>query len=207
MKNLVENAIAVAHTYHAGQVDKQDAPYILHPLRVMLQFKPHDAVLQAVAVLHDVIEDSAVTAEFLLNAGFPKEVVDAVVCLTRSRDENYRAYLMRCWRHPIARLVKMADVEDNLQRITPALEHMRQKYEFAKRFLIDGPRHERWTATATVTRELWADVKAFYEFAKSLGPRNADPDSVRPEFVVTGPSHDEDADIAIEVTGSAICLT
>ena len=37
----------------------------------------------SVALLHDVIEDSDITAEDLLNNGIPSNIVDAVQCLTK----------------------------------------------------------------------------------------------------------------------------
>jgi (p)ppGpp synthase/HD superfamily hydrolase len=36
--STLEKAIALAATQHAGQLDKGGQPYILHPLRLMLQF-------------------------------------------------------------------------------------------------------------------------------------------------------------------------
>lgn len=52
----LERAIEIAAATHAGQTDKGGAPYILHPLRVMLRVAP--GAQQIVAVLHDVVEDS-----------------------------------------------------------------------------------------------------------------------------------------------------
>lgn len=58
----LEDAIVLAATLHAGQYDKQNKPYILHPLRVMQNAPAH---LQVPAVLHDVLEDCNVTADLL----------------------------------------------------------------------------------------------------------------------------------------------
>ena len=74
--STLERAIAIAARAHAGQVDKGGAPYILHPLRVMLRLsEPRE---QLVAVLHDVIEDSPVTLEQLRGEGFSEEVLQAL---------------------------------------------------------------------------------------------------------------------------------
>ena len=81
---MLESAIATAAKAHEGQTDKAGKPYILHPLRVMLNVKG-GIPEQCAAVLHDVIEDTDITAEALLELGFSKEVVDAVVLLTRRR--------------------------------------------------------------------------------------------------------------------------
>ena len=66
--STLEKAIALAATQHAGQLDKGGQPYILHPLRLMLQFS--NPTLQIIAVLHDILEDTATTAEDLEALGF-----------------------------------------------------------------------------------------------------------------------------------------
>jgi len=53
--STLERAIAIAAEGHAGQLDKAGAPYVLHPLRLMLAVKTLDE--RIVAVLHDVVED------------------------------------------------------------------------------------------------------------------------------------------------------
>ena len=47
-QGTLERAIEIAARTHAGQLDKGGAPYILHPLRVMLRVAP--GVQQIVAV-------------------------------------------------------------------------------------------------------------------------------------------------------------
>ena len=54
--STLERAIAIAAEAHAGSPDKGGAPYVLHPLRVMLAVRTMDE--RIVAVLHDVVEDS-----------------------------------------------------------------------------------------------------------------------------------------------------
>ena len=76
----LEHAIALAAAAHAGQTDKGGAPYILHPLRVMLSLTDPDA--RIAAVLHDVVEDSGWTFEGVAEAGFSPAVVDALRRLT-----------------------------------------------------------------------------------------------------------------------------
>lgn len=136
LRDLVNSAIALAADAHAGQVDKAGVNYILHPMRVMLQFS--DPTYQIVAILHDVVEDTTITLDDLRTAdvsgvefGFPDEVVDAVDALTRREGERYGAYLLRAAANPIARAVKVADIKDNLSRITPELDGLRRRYEHA----------------------------------------------------------------------------
>jgi (p)ppGpp synthase/HD superfamily hydrolase len=110
--STLERAIEIAVHAHAGRVDKAGAPYILHALRVML--RQHDPAARAAAVLHDVVEDSPWTLEQLRAEGFGDDVVGAVDALTHRPDESYEDYLKRASRHAIARRVKLADLEDNL---------------------------------------------------------------------------------------------
>lgn len=111
MANL-ERAIALAATAHAGQVDKAGAPYILHPLRVMLAVS--GAETQIVAVLHDVIEDTTITFDFLRKEGFSEVVLVALEALTKRPGESRLAAAERAVVNPLARLVKIADVSDNM---------------------------------------------------------------------------------------------
>src|SRR5438477_7402644 len=64
------DAIEIAARAHAGQTDKLGGmPYALHPLRVMNRVEGEHAKMAA--VLHDVVEDTPVTADDLRRAGFP----------------------------------------------------------------------------------------------------------------------------------------
>lgn len=112
--DLLARAVAVAADAHAGQQDKNGAPYILHPLRVMLRVEGEEA--RIVAALHDVVEDSAGrwTLDGLRTAGFPQAVVDAVDAITRRPDEEYADFVVRAARNPLAKQVKLADLQDNM---------------------------------------------------------------------------------------------
>ncbi len=107
----LEKAIEIAAAAHAGQRDKAGEPYILHPLRVMLSVRTNEE--RIVAVLHDVVEDTAVTLEQLRTAGFPPLVLQAIEALTKRSGEEYMDFVARAGRDPISRTVKMADLLDN----------------------------------------------------------------------------------------------
>ena len=138
--SLLAKAIAYAATAHLHQVDKAGAPYILHPLRLMQRLTAeHD---QVAALLHDTMEDCGITAAHLDAAGFPREVIDAVVALTRRADEDYLTFVRRAACNPIARREKIADLRDNmdLSRIAmpTAADHARvEKYARALAILLD----------------------------------------------------------------------
>lgn len=115
----LERAVAIASEAHQGQSDKAGAPYILHPLRVMMSLET--PLERIVGVLHDVVEDGPDwTFERLEGEGFTPDVIDALRLVTkRPEDEGndeatYLRFVQRTLSNPIARRVKLADIRDNL---------------------------------------------------------------------------------------------
>src|SRR3954452_19997742 len=104
----IEKALQIAAKSHEGQTDKVGQPYLLHPLRVMNSVEGEEA--RIVAVLHDVIEDTAITEDDLRREGFSEAVIAAVLCLTHRKGEPYAGYVVRCKGNDIARRVKLADL-------------------------------------------------------------------------------------------------
>ncbi len=148
----LEKALQIAARAHEGQKDKNGQPYIFHPLRVMNAVEDEPAKI--VAVLHDVIEDTSVTAEELRREGFDEAVLTAVECLTHGKGEPYADYVVRCKGDAIARRVKLADLEDNSRpsrallrpdRIEPDIARLR-KYLLAYKFLTDMLSEEQYRA-------------------------------------------------------------
>lgn len=133
---LVATAKRIATAAHDGQVDKSGAPYIDHPRRVANRL-PGDDLAQAVAWLHDVIEDTHVKQLHLLAQGIPVEVVAAVDAITRRRGEAPDDYYARVKQNPLALKVKMADIEDNSSPLRLVLlppetaDRLRLKYRHA----------------------------------------------------------------------------
>lgn len=111
-KPTLEDAIQLALNAHRGVNQYNGQPYILHPLAVMQQV--HTEHEQMAAVLHDVVEDSEVTLDDLREQGYPPAVVTAVDALTRRDDETYEEFVLRAKADPIARRVKMADIQHNI---------------------------------------------------------------------------------------------
>ncbi len=110
--STLEKAIALAATQHAGQLDKGGQPYILHPLRLMLQFS--NPTLQIIAVLHDILEDTATTAEDLKALGFSAEIIQSIQALTKQTGESRLEAAKRTTLNPLATQVKYVDVLDNM---------------------------------------------------------------------------------------------
>ena len=105
-------ALDLASWKHRDQKDKAGKPYFGHVARVAKRCETLPA--QIVALLHDVIEDTDVTPEMMEEMDFSEFIIKAVVCLTRREGESYEDYVRRAARNPIAREVKMADLEDNM---------------------------------------------------------------------------------------------
>jgi (p)ppGpp synthase/HD superfamily hydrolase len=108
----LEDAIILAAGAHRGQTDKAGEPYILHPLRVMLHLEDEEG--RIAAALHDVLEDTATTADNLRDWGYGEKVIEALEALTRREGESYPEFIERLAPNPLARRVKLADLEDNM---------------------------------------------------------------------------------------------
>jgi (p)ppGpp synthase/HD superfamily hydrolase len=111
--DLITAAHAIAGRAHSGQVDKVGGDYIIHPRSVATRVRPQSAEYIATALLHDVIEDSDVTAADLSAAGIPDSVVAAVTLLTRTESVPPQQYYASIKTDPIALAVKLADLADN----------------------------------------------------------------------------------------------
>ena len=109
---LYDKALLIAKRAHAGQKDKAGQDYITHPIRVAERCD--DPRAKIVALLHDTIEDSDVTADYLRKEGFREEIVEAVLAVTRREGEDYDDYVRRAAQNELGYMVKRADLEDNL---------------------------------------------------------------------------------------------
>lgn len=135
---MLELALSIATKAHRGQFDKAGIDYIEHPIFVASQVDSEEE--KAVALLHDVIEDSSVTAEELLNAGLPETVVTAVQILSKKKGQDYQTYLKTVKSNPLARVVKLADLKHNsdllrLETITDKDLERLEKYKKAIDYL------------------------------------------------------------------------
>lgn len=142
----LEEAIALAVHAHAGQRDKAGAPYILHPLRLMVRLGLDATEWERMAaVLHDVVEDTSFKLPELAQLGCPAPVLEALACLTRRPDETYETFVDRVIPNAIARRVKHVDLEDNMDVLRLAtisakdLERL-QRYRAAWQKLVESQR-------------------------------------------------------------------
>lgn len=111
---MLEKAIEIAVEAHRGQLDKAGKIYILHPMRVMLRGKNETEMI--VGILHDTVEDTPVTLDMLRLEGFSEEVLTAIACITKEKNEDYGHFIDRILTNPLATQVKLYDIEDNLNR-------------------------------------------------------------------------------------------
>ena len=112
MNGLIKLAYEICTTAHAGQFDKVGMPYHLHPERVATRCSTDAETI--VALLHDTIEDTDITPEYLLSKGFPQYIVDGVLSVTKREGESYEDFVARAKQNPIGRVVKIHDLEDNM---------------------------------------------------------------------------------------------
>ena len=139
---LTNKALVFAYNAHHGQLDYNGIPYIFHPLHLAEQMD--DEISCCAALLHDVVEDTAVTMEELAQA-FPAEVVEIVSLLTHAEETDYFTYLLPIKAHSIAKKVKLADIAHNSDQSRCAgsgltqeqLDYWKQKYQKAREILSE----------------------------------------------------------------------
>ena len=108
---LTKKALRISFEAHKDQKDKSGIPYVYHPFHLAEQMEDEYSV--CVALLHDVVEDSDITLNDLIEEGFPKEVTDAIGLMTHEDSVPYLEYVARIKNNPIARAVKLADLKHN----------------------------------------------------------------------------------------------
>ena len=142
---LTTKAMKIAYKQHHGAKDKAGLPYIFHPYHLAEQMGDDEYAI-CTALLHDVVEDTNMTFKDLAQKGFPEEVITALKCLTHEEGVSYLgAYIEGIKANPLARKVKLADLEHNLDstRLPPAKDEYERanreqhvkKYQAAKAFL------------------------------------------------------------------------
>ncbi|WP_151775048.1 HD domain-containing protein [Streptomyces abyssomicinicus] len=109
----VSEVDALASAAHAGQTDKTGVPYVEHVRAVAAGLAAFGDDLVMAGLLHDVVEDTAWTAERLRAAGVPPRVVAAVEAVTNLPGVPYEEKIRRIATDRDATLVKIADNAHN----------------------------------------------------------------------------------------------
>ena len=135
---LVKKALRICYEAHRNQVDKGGMPYVIHPIHIAEQMETEEEV--CTALLHDVIEDSPYAMQDLIQAGISKPVLEALKLMTRDENTDYLNYIVQLRKNPIARRVKMADLDHNsdlsrLDRVTTQDRRRVVKYRMARAIL------------------------------------------------------------------------
>lgn len=99
---------------HGKQERKNCEPYVKHLIRVykVVEDSGYDQMYQAVALLHDVLEDTDTTVDEL-NSFCDMEAVESIIALTRTT-KNEKEYVNKILKDKIAPVVKSADIIDNM---------------------------------------------------------------------------------------------
>jgi (p)ppGpp synthase/HD superfamily hydrolase len=135
---LTKEAMKLCFEAHKDQKDKSGIPYVFHPIHLAEQMK--DEKTTVVALLHDVIEDTEYTMEDLEEKGFGNDILEAISLMTHNDGSNYMDYVARIKGNPIARAVKLADLNHNsdttrLDEIDEKALRRVEKYKEAIAFL------------------------------------------------------------------------
>ena len=139
--SLINKAIDIAFEAHKNQQDKCGRPYFVHVFHVAEQMRDEYSV--CAALLHDAVEDTDIDIDYL-SWIFPKEIIEAVKLLTHDDGIEYFDYVKRLGRNEIARKVKIADLNHNLdisrfsgssEELLAGYHERKMKYEKAKQFL------------------------------------------------------------------------
>lgn len=139
---LTNKAMKIAYAAHHGQVDKAGLPYIFHPIHLAEAME--EEVSCCAALLHDVVEDTALTMEDLQKE-FPEEVIAVLRLLTHEEDVPYFDYVRAIKTNPIAVKIKLADIAHNSDQSRcvgsglseEKLAYWRSKYACAKQILTE----------------------------------------------------------------------
>ena len=137
--SLTYLAMRIAYDAHHGTLDKNGAPYIFHPFKVADCMD--DEISAAVALLHDVVEDTDITFDDLRRKGIPESVIGPLTLMTHNDGSEYTEYIRKIGTDSIATKVKLSDLAHNMDssRYTrPMTEYEKQreeKYRVASEYL------------------------------------------------------------------------
>lgn len=129
---MTKKALKICFNAHVNQVDKAGIPYVFHPFHLAEQMDTEESV--CVALLHDVVEDTNITFEDLIEEGFNADIINALKLLTHIDDIPYMTYVTNIKNNPLAKKVKLADLKHNsdLSRLDLSVDNIPPKIELYK---------------------------------------------------------------------------
>ena len=128
----------IAYKAHHGQFDKSGVPYVFHPIHLAEQMDTESECI--VALLHDVVEDTDITIEYLATE-FSENIIQAIKLLTHDDSVPYMDYIRKIKSNSLAKNVKLADLEHNsdttrLENPTEKAIKRWEKYREAREILL-----------------------------------------------------------------------
>lgn len=111
---MIETARKIVEYAFRDKTDLAGEPYIGHLNRLEEKLKNKNEEIRTVALLHDLLEDCPDWNEEVLKCFFQNSVVTAVNAITKRRGEKYEDYISRVQANRCAIVVKIADLQDNM---------------------------------------------------------------------------------------------
>lgn len=138
---MTKLALKICFDAHKDQLDKSGLPYVFHPFHLAEQMTDEETC--AVALLHDVVEDTDITLGDLEKLGFGEKILEAISLMTHNEGVDYMDYVAKIKTNPIARAVKLADLRHNSDMtrfdiVTDWDIKRAEKYKRAILLLTDG---------------------------------------------------------------------
>ena len=137
-----KNAMRIAYEAHKDGLDKSDLPYIYHPVHLAEQMDSETSC--CAALLHDIIEDTALNFDDLKARGISDQVIEIVRILTHDdKAEDYIDYIHRIKEsgNADAIKIKLADLQHNsdltrLNKVETKLLKRIERYKAAYEILL-----------------------------------------------------------------------
>ena len=138
---MTKKAIKLMFEKHKDQVDKSGMPYVFHPFHLAEQMDDEETTITA--LLHDIVEDTNTTFEDLRKLGFSDNVINALKLMTHDKNVDYFEYVKNISKNPIARKVKIKDLEHNmdtsrLDEVTDKDIERVKKYKKCHKYLLNN---------------------------------------------------------------------
>ena len=128
---IITEAQDTIRTLHKGQTDKVGNPISDHAMRVSEKVRNKGLVYEILALFHDIVEETDITLP-LLKKALPRGYEDLsfyIYVLSRKDDQTYMEYIVAiCNNSDLVRDVKIADIEDHLDRKEDISESMIKRY-------------------------------------------------------------------------------
>lgn len=146
----IMRAEAIATYAHQNQTrnrgPEKGQPYIEHPKRVWnacVLYHNLPPVVTDAAWLHDVLEDTEITKQDLIDIGINPATIDIVESLSKKPNETYFDFIFRLVDKsgPYSnetRIVKLEDLMDNMKNLEEG--SLKDKYRFAHYILSNCPK-------------------------------------------------------------------